>query len=382
MSATPKFSTKAEYLAHLKGLRSRASLYTAVTCAAIIGGASGLDAMIQSVESDGYDANCEGYRELVKRSRQGDIGATAEVTKIRLTRIQNYYVAKSNWLMFFEVQTLADNEIPYFQNESRGETRAAVSSQDGKPRKSDILKYQDQVQVRLFMLASELYEYMKWDMYRGNVADEIKALIDIAGDLEEKVNQKAKPFVTGAIGNFVTTGAKQSRTFTLHSAIDTGNIPTTNDLDLDGDGRFSKAVMDGIIAYCASWANLFGAPLRPSSILIPSKDTTGWLADVTLTSQSNPMTDQIWGGGKIENYAGYSFPLIPDLTLSPTEGYAYVSLGRPVGIMYHKPGGDLMYEQDSKDGPLGNTGEMGARKCIGFAQPEQWSPFVLRVKYK
>ncbi len=381
---TPKFTTP-QYLAHLKSLRAKAALHTATTALVLC---ASIDSMIKSVESDGYDDRSQAYAALVVRARERDPVAMAEVTKIRQTRINNYLSARSNWLMFFNQVTLGVAEIAEYIHESRQEVRIGYSGgADGGYRRSNILKFKDHVQVPLFPMTSEMYEYFLWDPYRGSIADEIKALIDIAGDLEEKISQKAKTFVDAAcLATFTLTGARQARTFFTHSSIATGNLPLGNILDVHTAGRWSKAAMDGVAQYCAAFGTLFGEVLKPEVVMLPSSDATGQLADVSLTSQQNDMTAQIFGGGQIVDYGGYKWTIVPDVTLSPDVGsghaYAYVKMNKPIGDYFHKPDGDKTHDNPQKDGPLGNTGEMGMKKWIGFATPLQWNPFVLKVQYK
>jgi len=353
------------------------STATALVLAASIG------EMITNVESDGYDDRAKAYGELVQRAREKDPVAMAEVTKIRAQRINNYLTARSNWLMFFDTVTLGPAEIPEYINESRQQIRVGVSGPDGGYRRSQILKFQDHVQIIPFPVATELYEYIIWDPLRGNIADEIKALIDVAGDLEEQISQKAKVFVQNAcVSAFTTTGARQDRTFVTHSSVATANLPTTNRIDASSGGRFSKVAMDAIAKYCAQWGMLFGEMLKPEVVLLPSSDSTGQLADVTLTSFSNDITSQIFGGGMILDYGGYKWNVLPDVTLNPDDKFAYVKMNKPIGQYFQKPDGDVVYDNPQKDGPLGNSGEMGMKKWIAFATPYQWNPFVLRVQYK
>lgn len=381
--ATPAFKTKGEYLGFLKGLAQRIEMVHGESAAPI---SSSIASMVTAVESDGFDDLSKAYGQRVQAMHDGDVEARAEVTRMRVTRINNFVIALSKWLSFFQPITLADDEIPYFQLESFGETLVNVStSTDGGMRKGLVAKYLEPVQLGLFFINSELIPYTVWDPLRGNVADEIKSLVDIARDLEEKISQRAKTFLDTAIiaspSTFTTTGPKQRRTYNAHSAIQTDNFPVRNTIVETTGSRFGKAQMDAVLQYGAQWGEIFGAPLIPKSVMIPSKDATGHLADVQWTSQPNQITQQIYSMGRVENYGGTAWNLLPDVTLSSTSGYAYVNFGRPVGQFFTKPGGDKSIDREV-DGPLGNMNEMGARKLIGFAVPKQWNPFILRVKFK
>lgn len=384
ISTLPKMGDP-EYAQHLKGLKNKMLVLHSGQAAATI--VEGLDRMIGQLEaSPERRAELDAwYKDRIAAMRAGDAEARAEVTKIRLTRISNYLIALSNWMPFFDIENLADDEIPYWMNESAMEVRVAESrGPDGGVNKSRILKFRERHQVLLYQLATEMYEYPLWDPYRGNVADEVKALIDLSRDLNEKVSQNAGVLVKAAcVAAFTTTGNRKSRTFFTHSSIVAADLPTTNRIDGTGftpaTTRFSKPIMDAIIAYGDSWGNLFGAPLRPKMILMPAKDVSGYLADVTFTSQTNGVTEQLLGRGRIESYAGVDWEFYPDVTLASGDGFAYVMLGK-IGKIFFKPGGDIMYDEVTNK--LGNLGEMGASKWVGMVAPLPLNPLVLRIKYK
>lgn len=369
-----------DYIAFLEGLKKRAR-QVASSNASVQGA---LDTMISNIGSENRGETAKEWQERVKAAGMGDVGAKAEVSRIRLLRTQNFMVAMSNWLPYFSEVSLADSEAPYWQNESQMETTANYTGADGRPRKSTIVKHREQVQINLHKVSSDEVEYLLVDPYKGRIADETKALINIGRDMSVKIDSLAKPFVTGATADTFSNGSsrKSGRTFVLHSVIAGGNLPQGNRLVASSESRFSKAAMDAIIKYCASFGNLYGQMLRPEAIYLPASDSTGHLADVTLTSNSNSIVEEIFGGGIIQNYGGFNWPIIPDITLAPGDKFAYVRLNQPVGEYYTKPGLDEMYDEVTTESRKNNRGSMSQSKWIGFVAPLPWNPFVIRVQYK
>jgi hypothetical protein len=370
-----------DYVNFLKGLKARAAHTVAAQASAV---QANLDTMIANVQAEDHEETAKQWADKVKAAGLGDVTAKAEVSRIRLLRTQNFLVAMSNWMPFFREVSLAENEIPYWQNESQMETTANYTGADGRPRKSTIVKHREQVQINLHKVTSDEVEYLLIDPYKGRIADETKALINIARDMAVKIDQYAKPFVQGAtVANFSNGSSRRSgKTFVLHSVVAAANLPAGNQIQATADSRFSKAAMDAIIKYCASFGNLYGEMLRPVAIYLPASDSTGHLADVTLTSNSNSIVEQIFGGGIIQNYGGFNWPLIPDITLSPADKFAYVRFNMPVGEYYTKPSLDEMFDEVTRDSRINNKGMMYQSKWIGFCTPLPWNPFVLRVQYK
>lgn len=378
-----KFNNDQEYIDFLEKLKLRSAIHQPITASAIQGT---LDEMIKNIRSENKGAVAEKWKELVKASRMGDVDARAKVARIRMLKVNNYLMALSNWLMFFNKVNLAEDEVPYWENSVGREVAVAYTGPDGKARRAQVPKDQAFNQIGLKKLSTEIVEYFLFDPIKGRIADEQKALIDLARDLKAGIDRRAKPFVTAAAAAFTTTGANTGRTYVLGGDIASGNVPTTNAIDVsdapESSTRFSKAAMDAIIGYAMSFGDLFGMQLRPKAILVPASDVSGILADVTFTSQPNSIVEQIFDGGRVKNYAGYNFDIIPDITLAPADGFAYVAFDHPIGECYEKNDPYGTRDVITPESEMNNKGQMYQSTYIGFVQPKPWSPFVLRVKYK
>jgi hypothetical protein len=162
-----------KHLKFLKALRAKtAGVHQAVTAAQIL---PVLDDMILNLEDEGgEDARTQAYGELLAGARAGDRAMSAEVSTIRSIRVDNFLRAKNNALAFLDLVVLGPAEVPYITNTSRMEIDVAYSGQDGRVRKTQGVKYQEDAQCSLFLLSSAEFEYPLKDMLRGSVADETK----------------------------------------------------------------------------------------------------------------------------------------------------------------------------------------------------------------
>lgn len=371
--------TPEQRIAFLQKLKTRAKLHTEFTAAALV---ANLDKMI---ENAGKEDRQKEYLEKVRLAREGDIGLQAEVAKIRSIRLNNFIIARSNAMTFFDIINLADNEIPYVENTTRFHVIVSYIGQDGRPRKMQIPKEQVQAQIPLKFLSSEEVEYPLIDIYRGHVADDTKALVDIGFDMDVKVDQVVFPLVTGAIGAFTLTGAKASRVYVPHGGINVANLPTTNDVPVVGAGagtKFNKAALDAILQYVAAWGNVFpGETMKPVTVYIPSKDAMGFLDSITITSQPNSLVEAIIDTGFPFHYV-IDWTIVADPTLDPDAGYAYVKTNRPVGTVFTKTSLDKTFDQSTPEMERQNKGMMWQRKVIGGFVPAAQKMNVLRVRYK
>lgn len=381
MFQVPSLRTDDEQIDFLTKLKSRAGFVMA-TAQAARPAQSVMDKCISNLTKpkDERDAQRKEYGALVTAARAGDATALAAVARIRVKKVMAFLQSMSNWAMFFDRVPLADDEAPYWSNTFQREVFVSASGADGKPRRHQAQRDIRFTQIQPTLVSSAIVEYTLRDLVYGNIADETRAMVNIAADLAFKIDQMAKPFVTGSIGNFTVTGDKLARTYVPHSGVQTDNLPTTNAITETTDARFAKRVMDKLIAYGTSWGNLYGVEFRPMGIIIPSKDSSGHTADVTWTSNTNSVVEQILGGGIVTDYFGYKFPIIPDVTLSYTAAKAYVKFGA-VGEMYDKPGLAQSYDIVTDESRANNKGKMQQSAVVGFCAPKPLNPFVVEVTY-
>lgn len=371
-----------KHLKFLKALRAKtAGVHQAVTAAQIL---PVLDDMILNLEDvGGEDARTQAYGELLAGARAGDRAMSAEVSTIRSIRVDNFLRAKNNALAFLDLVVLGPAEVPYITNTSRMEIDVAYSGQDGRVRKTQGIKYQEDAQCSLFLLSSAEFEYPLKDMLRGSVADETKTLVDIAYDLDRKIDTKLWPLITGRCAAFTLSGSRAARTYVAHSAINANNLPTTNVLagpSLTTSTHFNKDCLDVVADYVAAFADtLPGGALMPVAVFIPSKHSMGWLRSITMTSQPNTLVEQVINTGVPLHYAGRDWLFIPDATLDPNAGLAYVQMNAPVGTFFNKPFMDAM---ESKEDVTANKGSMKMAKAIGYGFPSTQAVNICSVSYR
>jgi hypothetical protein len=355
----------------VKELRARAKLMQPTTAARIDRTLAKMEATISDPEKD--KANGEKIQALYKKWREeGDKSAKAELAQLRIVSIDNFIVAKTNPMMFFDTVSLANNEIPYIENTSKQEISVSYLGQDGRAKKTQGLRYQEQAQVDLHVLSTEEYEYTLMDIYRGEIKGAMLANVDMTRDFDLQVAKLMWPFVFKTIGNFNLTGPRSGRVFVPHSIVNTKNLPTTNLLVTPGNtdtSLFRKESMDVVLKYCAAFGDIFGAQLKPVAVFIPSSEVMGFLDQVTLTSQPNSKVEQIFDTGFVLDYAGVHWTFIADATLDPDPGLAYIKFNNAVGTFFTKPGMDKVFEDESIELQKQNKGSVSMSKVVGFGLP-------------
>lgn len=312
---------------------------------------------------------------LTKVYRDRDVEAGRTLQAIRLEQVNNFVMAESTFMSFFQVVTLADNEQPYVQNETRNEIKVGYLSQEGTPRMLKIERPTAEAAIELRELASEKVWYKTRDIYKGGrIADLAKATFDIARDLRIKEDNECKRLLGlavgsgGAYGTFTFSGAKVSRIYVPHSNIDTSHFPTTNDLTVkrrkasdigqvvwldtnnaavanEGlavvNGFFGIAVLQDIIRYCDSWGDIFSdGRLRPTGeIIVPAKDVFDilfGLGQVGVNVNESQMQKDIQDKGYTGfNLYGVNWKFIPDSTIA--SGTCYPKLNKTPGRVFLKP---------------------------------------------
>jgi hypothetical protein len=332
---------------------------------------------------------------LIERARNKEPEAVSELNALRSQTIDLYVRAMSNFTAFFRTVTLQPNEQACFIHTFRNPVNVRYIGQDGAPRTVKAVKAQKQIFIDMRELHTDEIGYQLRDINLGtDIAAAAQATVDISWDMSNKVDLEAFTLLTagsstvgqGIFGPFNLTGANLNRTWIPNARINPNNLPTTNDLVLQDNGSgagqsnlFRLAVIRAIIKYCEQWGNIWGAPIRPTGmILVPSSDVTELAQEITPTSLIFP---NAVAEGLLQNYTqfdymGIRWTLVPDVTLAP--GVCFPVLNRPVGEMYLKPSMDEEFvETDRKK----NWETRSQMKVINFAVPEPWRVNALRVKY-
>lgn len=388
-------SANFNYLQHLKLLRIRAKMLQPA-CAESVG--ADLDQMIRNLTGDPaasaedrrieVEAHQNALGDLIVRHRAGDAEATAEMTVLRKIKVQNLLFARSNVMQFFDNVVLAPNEIPEFQNEGRQRLNVSYIGEDGGFKKAQAERQRQRVQIQMHLLATEDYEYPLKDMYRGAVADEAKALVDMAWEIDRKIELLAWPFLISQIGAFTLSGPSNLRTWFILNGVNIKNIPTTNLLLPIDNGTatttspFRKECLDAILRYTASWGDAWpDGMISPVAIYVPSSEAMGFLQAVTLTTQSNVLSDQVMMTGYIFDYGGVKWTIVPDSTLDPDLGLAYIRMNKPAGTFFTKPFMDDVIEDLSPALRKQNKGTIAMVKAVGWGVPSTAKINIAAVRY-
>jgi hypothetical protein len=369
--------------AFLRQLKAKAKLTMPATAATL---EPVLLELEEGLKPENEKKNADYMRALMERVANNEAGAKAELAKLRITTVDNFIIAQTNPMAFFDTVNLADNEIPYIENTSKQEITISYLGQDGRARRSQPIAYQQSAMVELHVISTEEFEYQLRDIYKGEVKSAAMANIDMARDLELKISKLLWPFIQGAIGPFVTTGPRAGRTYFPHSIVNIKNLPTTNLLTAAGNTTTSlwrKECMDIVLKYAAAWGTqtLPGIVMKPTAIYIPSSEVMGFLDQVTLTSQPNTKVEEIFEYGYVITYGGATWNLIGDATLDPDLGLAYVKFNNPIGMFFRKPGMDQTFEDNTIDMQKQNKGSVSMNKVIGFGLPINYRLNIAAVRY-
>lgn len=324
---------------------------------------------------------------LMQRILDGDEEAVSEFQEIVIWSVENFLYARSNYAGFFETATLKDDQQPWIENLEHFEAHVNLLGQDGGAPRWQRIRAHTKQMVPFYILTTEELEYQLTDIYTGKIADRSKVGLDLAGDLNFKLDGRLFGNLQDLIGPFTLTGDAINRVYVPHSRINTANLPTTNLLvpaDNTSTTLFRKSCLDVIVAYAKAWGEeTFGdGPLVPTAVFVPSSHITGFLADCRIEDPDNELNRQVFDFGMIMNYAGYKWMFIADPTLDPTEGLAYVKFNKPVGKHWTKPLGDKTFIDDSKALQKENRETMSMQKCFFTAIPAQRRMNIAAVQYR
>ncbi len=327
--------------------------------------------------------------EMIRASRAGDVEMKSALAEIRIFTTDNFLMANSNPLSFFEVVNLADSDEPFIENTSKFQIDVSYIGQDGRAKRTQGVKYQEQARVDLKTLSTDDFEYFIRDIYKGDVKSPSLANVDMARDVTLKTNALLWPFIKNSIGNFGITGAKSSRVYVPSKNVIATNLPGTNLLTATGNTAstlWRKACMDAVIKYITAWgAGAFadGDFSRKIVVYIPSAHLTGFLDEITMTSQPNSKVEQIFENAGLEmDYGGYHWVLVGDNTLDPADRTAYVQLGKPVGYFFTKPGMDETFVDQTIAMRKQNRESISMNKVIGFGLPSNRKVNTCAVVYR
>lgn len=348
---------------------------------------SWIDATLDAINTENY---LKDRGQMIQAAAQGDKDAQQLLAALATTQTTNYLAAASNWALFFDEINLADDEQPVFTTEVGHEISVEAIGQNGGRETLQAQLDKSQFYVPLLSLATDWYEFPTSDLYKGSSVRELAlANIDMMRDMAYKVDALLGSYLivggasTRLVTTFTTTGAELDRDYVAHSRVNTANLPAGNFRTLTGNtttSLFRKEVFDAAIQYCTTWGQ--DMTMQIAAIHVCSKDANDFLAQVSLSSESNHLTDQIFEGGRIVSYAGYNFAIIADNTINPNDGVAYIRTTEPVGNFYRKPSQDMVVEDKDANLALARIGRQAESIVCGFGLPKHWRKRVFGVRYR
>jgi hypothetical protein len=347
-----------------------------------------IDATLEGINTDTF---LRERGQLIQAAYRGnDTEAQQMLAALAITQTGNYIAAASNWAMFFDEVSLADDERPVFTTDVGHEIAVDVIGQNGGRNTVQAQLENSQLYIPLISLATDWYEFPTSDLYSGGKVRELAlANIDMMRDMNGRVDALLASYLlvggadTRLVGAFTTTGPELERDYVAHSRVNAANLPAGNFFTLTGNtttSKFRKEVFDQAIQYATTWGDDMG--LSIVAIHIASSHANDFLGQVSLSSESNMLTDQIFEGGRIVSYAGYTFAIIADNTIDPNDGVAYIRTSEPIGNYYRKPSQDMVVEDEGADLKLARVARTAESIVCGFGLPKHWRRRVAGIRYK
>lgn len=327
---------------------------------------------------------------------------------VRLEQVGNYIFSESTFMnMFFEINTLAAEDEPFYKNETMQEIAVGRTSEEGTPEMVRIVKPEERTSIALKFLASKKVHYKIVDVYTGNVSDIAKRTFDISQDLQFKLDRIHYDLLTAGTSNGGAYGAfsyeqgrtnKATRIYVPHTGIVTAHLPTTNDYDMTqaaghadnptANGSLTKfdiPILKAIQDYADKWANVLpdagGARLVPTGeIIVPASDIIAIAdsADPQMNKDAQRIQEDINRDGYTSlQYLGRVWRFVPDVTIP--SGTCYPRFNMVPGKTYLKPSFDKEFVETNEEE---NWETRYQRKVFGAVIISQHRPRSLRIKYK
>lgn len=350
--------------------------------------------VLESVESILGNKQTEAEKARLYMEAESDSNKRLSLNAIRLEQGRNYIFATNNFASrFFSIDELGASDQPYFQESIHNEISFGYLGQGANPRRLLIEPGDNEVKIPLQWIWSDKYRYNLYDIYNGKVSEAALKTLDMAYDWSNKLDKLAYDLLTaslnngGVFGAFTLTGTKASRVYVANSRIDTGNLPTTNDLSTPSAGastKFNLATIRQAVKYCDQFAGAFkDGDLRPEgTIIVPAIHASDLWEEILPTSDNKNTTaigEALQQAYHNPVYGQIAWRIVPDNTLPATGNrYAYFVLNKPVGRIYFKPSLEL---EDVQTFKTKNYEERAQGRPIGMYIPTSHRVRVCRVKF-
>jgi hypothetical protein len=331
-----------------------------------------------------YKAASNGAHFQYPRGVQSMAGVEAEYVDAQ-AEVQAYYKETIDNLVrprlvvlstgLIEERTLADNEMPQFTNVTGHATKVYSITTDGKARTGNIVKAKTVENFdEMDLLTTEDVSYNLMDLIRGSVEQEMTALVDLSNDLL----QQQEAMLWAAVNNTTvfaafnfSTGKPELRTMNIvgpNAASVIANIPTTNLIALTAAGGPSDAVVKAFVNHFSKFGGVLGGA-KVKTLIYPSGYGLTTMDSVAVTTASGPLNEQVVKSGYVFDVGGTTVNYLPAETMSKALKRIIGTTGKPVGILFRKPGFDQIFEEKK---PRHNKGYMAAQRAVKLVMPAQW----------
>jgi len=294
------------------------------------------------------------------------------------------------WSQWYKSVTLGETDTPFLREYVPQQVNVRVGNGDGYLSTQDLMPdTEDDRAIPLFFILSEMVRVQLFDAYKGRIADSALAVVDIAMDLKDKIDELLQlPFLVGTpnsvyTASFVNDGTAASH-FHASSRINTANYPAGNIITLAANGAATKPRLEAIRAidqYFSQFGSGFdvSGDMVAGQVHVASGIAHQFADEFDATSHQNAYTDELYKNRGVITWNGRKYEIVPDPTIDPTDKYIYVNSNLPAGIFFDKPAGSLV---ERKEDTILNEVQSFERALIGYAFPVTHAPRVLAVKFK
>lgn len=330
------------------------------------------------------------FRKLVTDAHEGDSQSRIALGMSIAESVGHLVRSTSNWLSWYDVRTLAEDEIPFLHNYVPQTINVRIGNSDGTLRQHHGSPNDSaDERVSLYFILSDVFTGIIFDVYKGDIKQMQLGTVDIAMDIAESIDGVAQTAITVGSANsiytdtFVTDGSPAAH-YHASNRIQTGNFPTGNIIAAAGNGASTLprlAVLTAIHEYYSRFGSgvFDGQDAVPVAIHVAAIHAAAFSAEFTPTSHMNRYTDQVFQNPFSLEAHGRNFLIVPDNTIDPADKHVYVRPNLPIGLHFQKPAGDKVgYEEDDRN----NEFKTWERKCIGWAFPVTWQPRSVAIKFK
>lgn len=354
--------------------------------------ASWCDEAIENINTEDY---LKSKGEIAFAAAHGDAEAQSMMAEAVEVVTTNIVTADTVWMSFFEPRSLGDTDYLLIVNDTRGRqiTIDSIGQDGGRETVQSQVDQRTPVVVPGHIRTTPWIEYPIKDFYKGMVKDIALAQFDLARDKAYRQDQLAFSYLsvdsadTRYVENFVLTGADKDRDILAHPGVVVANLPTGNLITLAGNTNGSllrKELFDAVIEYVTSWGSntLEGGTMRPLELIVSSKHQTDFLKQLSFKDVPGYMLDQVFEGGMVVKYGGYTWIITGVNTLAPTHGVAYLRTDMPVGIWAEKPSFAEQIVDDSAQLRSLNKGRMTEVWAESVAMPRHWRKRTAAFRFR